>query len=72
MFTVSASDPDLPANTLTFSASGLPDGATFDPATRQFSWTPSESQGPGSYQVTFVVSDGTRDRRRDDHDQVLT
>ena len=32
-FTLSASDADLPANTLVFSASDLPEGATFDPGT---------------------------------------
>jgi hypothetical protein len=56
-FTVSATDPDLPANTLTLSVSNLPEGATFDPATGVFSWTPSEAQGPGSYDVTFTVTD---------------
>ena len=66
-FTVSADDPDLPANTLTFSAGNLPEGAAFDPATRQFSWTPSETQGPGSYQVTFTVSDGTAS-----HEETIT
>ena len=58
-FTVSASDVDEPANTLTYSATDLPAGATFDPATREFRWTPAETQGPGSYAMTFVVSDGT-------------
>ena len=58
-FTVSATDSDLPANTLTYSATGLPEGATFDAATRQFSWTPGEVQGPSSYDMTFTVSDGT-------------
>src|SRR5262249_314026 len=57
-FTTSTTDPDLPANALTYSASGLPAGAVFDPATRTFSWTPTEAQGPGSYDVTFDVSDG--------------
>ncbi len=57
-FTVAASDIDEPANTLTYSATGLPAGASFDPATQQFRWTPSEAQGPGSYDVTFAVSDG--------------
>ncbi len=58
-FTVSASDVDEPANTLTYSATDLPAGATFDPATREFRWTPAETQGPGSYAVTIAVSDGT-------------
>jgi hypothetical protein len=57
-FTIGATDPDLPANTLTFSADGLPAGASFDPATRTFNWMPVETQGPGSYAVTFRVSDG--------------
>ncbi len=55
-FTVSGSDPDGEA--LTYSASGLPPGATFNTSTRTFSWTPSYSQA-GSYNVTFTVSDGS-------------
>jgi hypothetical protein len=59
-FTLSATDADLPANTLTFSATGLPAGATFDPATRVFAWTPTEAQGPNVFSgVVFAVSDGT-------------
>ena len=53
---VSASDPD--GNPLNYSASGLPNGAAFDPATRTFSWTPDYTQS-GVYPVTFTVSDGT-------------
>ena len=56
-FTVIASDPnDVPANGLTLSATGLPTGATFAPATGVFSWTPTEDQ-QGSYGVTFKVTD---------------
>lgn len=58
-FTIGATDADLPANTLVYSASGLPGGATFDPVTRTFSWTPTEAQGPGPYLVTFRVGDGS-------------
>ena len=58
-FAISGSDADLPANTLTYSAMGLPAGAIFDPATRTISWTPGESQGPGPYDVIFTVSDGS-------------
>ena len=54
-FTISAIDPDN--DPLLYSASNLPDGASFDPATRTFSWTPASSQA-GSYPVTFKVSDG--------------
>ena len=55
-FTVSGSDPD--GDALTYSAAGLPAGASFSAASRTFSWTPSYSQA-GSYTVTFTVSDGS-------------
>src|SRR4029077_9824184 len=55
-FTVGAADADL--DPLTYSASGLPTGATFDAATQTFSWTPSFTQA-GPYSVTFTVTDGT-------------
>ena len=53
-FTVSATDPD--GDTLTYSATNLPAGASFDPATRSFSWTPSYSQ-QGDYAVSFHATD---------------
>ena len=56
-FTVSATDVDLPAQTLTYSATGLPSGATFNAATRTFSWTPSESQGGTTPSITLRVTD---------------
>ena len=52
-FQVTATDADN--DTLTYSASGLPSGATF--VDRVFTWTPTETQG-GYHQVTFVASDG--------------
>jgi PKD repeat protein len=55
-FAVTASDADL--NVLTYSTSTLPTGATFNAATRTFSWTPTFTQA-GEYLVTFTVSDGT-------------
>ncbi len=55
-FTVDATDADLPINNMTFSASGLPPGATFDPATRIFSWTPGTGQA-GTYTVSFAATD---------------
>lgn len=54
-FTTSAIDSD--GDTLTYSASSLPNGATFNAATRTFTWTPAYSQS-GTYSVTFTVSDG--------------
>jgi len=52
-FSVSATDPD--GNPVTYSATGLPGGASF--SGRTFTWTPSFSQA-GVYNVTFVASDG--------------
>jgi VCBS repeat-containing protein len=43
-FTISATDLDIPAQLLTFSASGLPTGATFDVTTHEFNWTPAEAR----------------------------
>ena len=57
-FTVTASDPDLPAQTLIFSASNLPPGATFNPSTRIFSWTPTSGQAGVYSGVHFAVTDG--------------
>jgi hypothetical protein len=56
-FTVTAADPDN--DPLTFSAAGLPSGATFD-AAHTFSWTPAYGQA-GTYMVTFLASDGALD-----------
>ena len=57
-FTITASDPDLPAQTLTYSASNLPSGATFNPTTRVFSWTPTSGQAGVYPSVHFEVTDG--------------
>jgi len=53
-FTVSAYDPDN--DTLSFTASNLPEGTEFNSTTRTFSWTPDYFQA-GSYQICFTVSD---------------
>lgn len=54
-FALSATDTE--GDPLVFSAGGLPSGATFNAATRTFSWTPSFEQA-GTYALTFSVSDG--------------
>ena len=56
-FVVTATDPD--GDALTYSAGGLPAGASFDPATQQFTWTPGYDQA-GTYTVTFTAKDGTK------------
>ncbi|MEK7560417.1 MAG: Ig-like domain-containing protein [Patescibacteria group bacterium] len=55
-FAISGTDPD--GNALTYSATGLPQGATFNSSTLIFSWTPTLTQA-GTYNVTFAVSDGS-------------
>jgi hypothetical protein len=45
-----------PGAKLAYSAAKLPLGATFDPTTRTFSWTPTARQA-GSYSVKFTVDD---------------
>ena len=56
-FTATASDPDLPANQLTFALRNAPAGAAIDPRTGVFAWTPTEAQGPGDYSITVSVTD---------------
>ncbi len=57
-FTATATDADVPAQTLTFSLIGAPAGASINSSTGVFSWTPTEAQGPGDYSFTVSVSDG--------------
>jgi uncharacterized repeat protein (TIGR03803 family) len=63
-FTATGVDSDMPADILSFAiatvATGkFPAGAHIDLHTGLFSWTASESQGPGEYRVRFIVFDGT-------------
>src|SRR5262249_51658842 len=58
-FTVTATDSDVPAQTITFTQTlGSPaaTGATTS-AAGAFSWTPTEAQGPGVYPITFTATD---------------
>lgn len=57
-FTATATDPDRPNQTLTYSlGNSAPQGATIDPVTGVFNWTPGEIQGPGSYFISVLVTD---------------
>jgi hypothetical protein len=56
-FTISASDPDVPANTLTYSLVSPPSGASINPTTGLFTWTPSEAQGPSTNAISVRVTD---------------
>ena len=55
-FAATATDPDVPS-TLSFTLTGAPAGASIDPVSGVFTWTPSEAQGPGSYPFDIVVTD---------------
>ena len=57
-FTAHATDADLPVQTLAFSLSGEPAGASITSA-GVFTWTPTDAQGPGVYTFKVQVSDGT-------------
>jgi hypothetical protein len=54
--TNTASDSDIPANTLSYSLVNPPNGATID-ANGVIGWIPSESQGPSTNVITTVVTD---------------
>jgi chitodextrinase/pimeloyl-ACP methyl ester carboxylesterase len=55
-FTVHANDPN--GDELSYSANGLPSGASFNPGNQIFTWMPSADQG-GVYHIGFHVSDGS-------------
>jgi hypothetical protein len=65
-FIISATDAD--DDELVYSATGLPDGASFDTDTQTFSWTPRYDQAE-IYSVHFEVSDGDL---TDSEDVVIT
>jgi len=56
--TNTASDTDLPANVLAYSLVNPPGNASID-TNGVITWTPSESEGPGTNTIATVVSDGT-------------
>jgi len=57
-FTASATDPEQPPQTLSFSlGAGAPDGAVIDAGTGVFTWTPSELQGPATNLINVIVTD---------------
>jgi choice-of-anchor C domain-containing protein len=59
-FSATATDPDRPNQSLVYSLDSTPvPGVNLDPATGLFTWTPTETQGPGTYAFTIKVSDGS-------------
>jgi hypothetical protein len=53
----SATDPDVPANILTFSLQTPPIGMAINSTSGLINWIPSESQGPSTNTITVVVTD---------------
>jgi hypothetical protein len=57
-FTASATDPNGPAQRLTYSlGGGAPSGASIDPQTGVFTWTPAETQGGVTNVIGVIVTD---------------
>ena len=56
-FTATATDVDVPAQLLTFTAEGAPSGASIDSSTGVFTWTPNDTQSPSTNTVTIRVTD---------------
>ncbi|MDA1277644.1 MAG: putative Ig domain-containing protein [Verrucomicrobia bacterium] len=52
-----ATDPDDPANALTFTLISPPEGMVIDANTGVIFWTPNETQGPGTNVIRVVVTD---------------
>ncbi|MGI9036251.1 MAG: Ig-like domain-containing protein [Pyrinomonadaceae bacterium] len=71
-FTVKATDADLPANRLEYTMINAPAGASIDSASGVFKWTPTEAQGPGTYTVTFRVTDNGTPSLSDQQTMTIT
>src|SRR5204863_606173 len=68
----SATDSDIPTNTLTFSLVSPPDGMTINPDTGVIAWTPSAVQSPGTNTITVVVTDNGSPNLSDTNSFVVT
>ena len=55
--TALATDSDVPVNQLSFGLDEAPVGASIDPVTGEFSWTPTSAENLGENQVTVRVTD---------------
>src|SRR5207247_10980677 len=57
-FTVTATDPDVPPQTLTFSLdAGAPLGTSINPSSGLFTWTPAPAQAPATNTIVVRVTD---------------
>ena len=55
--TASATDPDVPGNTLLFALIASPAGMTMDAGSGAIAWTPTEAQGSNTYTIFVSVTD---------------
>ncbi len=69
-YKVSASAPDLPGNTLTYSLGSAPAGASINPTTGLFTWTPAD--GLATAQVTVRVTDNGSPQLSDTKTFIIT
>ena len=56
-FNFSASDPDIPANILTFSLNNAPTGASVNASTGLFTWTTPANQATTTNTISAIVTD---------------
>ena len=56
-FVITADDPDGDSITYTLDQASIDAGMMLDPETGEFTWTPDESQGPGTYEVQITATD---------------
>ena len=56
-FTNSATDSDIPANTLTFSLANAPSNAVINSSSGVFSWPTTEADGPSTNKISVIVTD---------------
>ncbi len=69
----SASDPDIPAQQLTFSLIGSPPaGTAINPTNGLFTWTPNVSQAPGTNALTISVTDSGSPNKSNSTSFVIT
>ena len=63
-FAVTATDSSVPTSSLTLSANQLPLDSSFatiqgtSPVSGMFTWTPTTADAPGTYAVSFIVTNG--------------
>jgi hypothetical protein len=62
---ISAAEPGLPPEALTFALVSSPNGMTINPGTGLIVWTPTEAQGPSTNTIVVQVSDNRVPPRSD-------